>query len=415
MTERIGTIGDADNDTATGALQRASAREVTAAAVIRQLAATAIERDKAGGNAKNERDLIRQSGLLNLTIPRALGGDGENWQVTFDIVRRFAQVDSSIAHLFAFHHLLLATARLFGRPEQWQPWLQQTAENRWFWGNALNPLDKGTIATPAHDASRPNANGAVHFDGRKRFCSGATDSDMLLASAFNAEDRLLIGVVPTSRRGIAVLDDWDNMGQRQTDSGTVVFDTLRVEADELLTDPGPLSSPFASLRPLLAQLILANIYLGIGQGAFAEARTFALGSARPWITSSAGSTREDPYVLAHAGEFWLALEGARVLTDRAAAVLDDAWSRGLALTDAARGEVAVAVAAAKVSSARAGLEVTNRMFEITGARSTTASLRFDRFWRNIRVHTLHDPVDYKIKELGEWALDQRYPNPSFYS
>jgi len=238
---------------------------------------------------------------------------------------------------------------------------------------------------------------------------------MLLASAFDAEDRLLIGVVPTSRRGIAILDDWDNMGQRQTDSGTVVFDTLIVEADELLTDPGPLSSPFASLRPLLAQLILANIYLGIGQGALAEARTFALNGARPWITSSAASTREDPYVLGHAGEFWLALEGARVLTDRAAQLLDDAWTRGLALTDAERGDVAIAVAAAKVSSARAGLEVTNRMFEITGARSTTAALRLDRYWRNIRVHTLHDPVDYKVKELGEWALDERYPKPSFYS
>jgi hypothetical protein len=31
------------------------------------------------------------------------------------------------------------------------------------------------------------------------------------------------------------------------------------------------------------------------------------------------------------------------------------------------------------------------------------------FWRNVRTHTLHDPVDYKIRELGEWALNQKIP------
>jgi alkylation response protein AidB-like acyl-CoA dehydrogenase len=50
-----------------------------------------------------------------------------------------------------------------------------------------------------------------------------------------------------------------------------------------------------------------------------------------------------------------------------------------------------------------------------GARATTGSARLDRFWRNVRTHTLHDPVDYKIRELGEWALNRKIPNPSFYS
>ncbi|MBF9266412.1 monooxygenase, partial [Acidovorax cattleyae] len=39
----------------------------------------------------------------------------------------------------------------------------------------------------------------------------------------------------------------------------------------------------------------------------------------------------------------------------------------------------------------------------------------DRHWRNLRTHTLHDPLAYKLRELGEWALQQRHPDPSFYS
>ena len=50
-----------------------------------------------------------------------------------------------------------------------------------------------------------------------------------------------------------------------------------------------------------------------------------------------------------------------------------------------------------------------------GAGATTRPAGFDRYWRNLRTHTLHDPIDYKFKELGQWALNDTYPNPSFYS
>jgi len=50
-----------------------------------------------------------------------------------------------------------------------------------------------------------------------------------------------------------------------------------------------------------------------------------------------------------------------------------------------------------------------------GARSTTRRAAMDRFFRNARTHTLHDPVDYKLKELGEWALQHKLPKPTFYS
>jgi alkylation response protein AidB-like acyl-CoA dehydrogenase len=64
---------------------------------------------------------------------------------------------------------------------------------------------------------------------------------------------------------------------------------------------------------------------------------------------------------------------------------------------------------------QAGLDVTQRLFEVTGARATSAHAGFDRFWRNIRTHSLHDPLDYKLNDLGEWFLNNRAPKPSFYS
>ncbi|WP_112194405.1 acyl-CoA dehydrogenase family protein [Pseudomonas sp. LG1E9] len=381
----------------------------TAKLLAAEFALSAVERDERGGTPKTERDALRQSGLLALSIPTQYGGLGVRWSDTLGIVREFAKVDSSIAHVFGFHHLMLATVRLFSRPDQWQPWFEQTARKNWFWGNALNPLDTRTVVK--------DFGGWREFSGKKSFCSGASDSQMLIASAVdeNAGGKLLIAAIPSGRSGITLHNDWNNIGQRQTDSGSASFERVRVEESELLLDPGPLSTPFACLRPLIAQLTFTHMFLGIAEGAFEEARTYTLTETRAWHKSSAEDVRQDPYVLHHYGEFWVALEGVRLLVERAAELLDQAWAKGPNLSEHERGQLAIAIATAKVAATRQGLDLCSRLFEVTGARSTHASLRLDRHWRNLRTQTLHDPVDYKLHELGDWALNQSLPIPTFYS
>ncbi len=379
-----------------------------ASTLAAELAATAVERDRLGGTPKRERDLLRKSGLLSLSIPAEFGGGGARWADVMGVVRTFARVDGSIAHVFGFQHLMLATVRLFGQREQWQPLFEGTVENAWFWGNALNPLDTRTTLS--------REGGTLRINGQKSFCSGSPDSDMLIVSALRPpETRLAIAAIPTSRAGITVRGDWDNMGQRQTDSGSVELDNVRIDPRELLDDPGPLGSVFASLRPCIAQLILANVYLGLAEGALEQARHYTLESRRPWPSSGVASAADDPYVLHRYGDMWLGLESARLLTDRAGEVLSDAWELGDLLTPEGRGQVALAIATAKVSTTRVGLDVSSQVFDVMGARATTRGAGLDRFWRNLRTHTLHDPVDYKLRELGRFALASELPTPSFYS
>ncbi|AZF04677.1 acyl-CoA dehydrogenase family protein [Pseudomonas sp. R5-89-07] len=381
----------------------------TAQLLAAEFALNAVERDERGGTPKAERDALRQSGLLALSIPGQYGGLGARWSETLGIVREFAKVDSSIAHVFGFHHLMLATVRLFSRPDQWQPWFEQTARKNWFWGNALNPLDTRTVVK--------HFGGWREFSGKKSFCSGANDSEMLIASAVDesAGGKLLIAAIPSGRSGITLHNDWNTIGQRQTDSGSASFERVRVEESELLLDPGPLSTPFACLRPLIAQLTFTHLFLGIAEGAFEEARHYTLTETRAWHKSMAEDVRQDPYVLHHYGDFWVALQGVRLLVERAAELFDQAWAKGPSLSEQERGQLAIAIATAKVAATRQGLDLCTRLFEVTGARSTHASLRLDRHWRNLRTQTLHDPLDYKLHELGDWALNQALPIPTFYS
>ncbi|WP_013321521.1 acyl-CoA dehydrogenase family protein [Gloeothece verrucosa] len=379
-----------------------------AASLSQEFAATAIERDERGGTPKPERDRLRESGLLKLIIPKEYGGLAETWLTLFKITREFAKVDSSIAHIFSYHHLGVIIPHIFGTEHQKKQSYLNTIKNNWFWCNALNPLDRRTTLTPEKNAFR--------LKGNKSFCSGAKDSDILPLTAIHQETgELTVLAIPTSREGIQINDDWDNIGQRQTDSGSISFNNVLVYPDEIFKNKEHSGKPFNTIRSCLTQLNLANIYLGIALGAFEAAKQYTKTTTKPWLTSGVESASEDPYILQHYGNLWVDLQAAAALVDQAGESLQATWEQEWLLTASQRGECAVAIATAKVAATRVGLEVTNRIFEVMGARATAKKYGFDRYWRNLRTFTLHDPLDYKLRDLGNWALNDQLPKPNFYS
>lgn len=373
--------------------------------LARRLAASAVERDRAGGSAPAERELLRDSGLLSLAVPQQYGGQGLVWPEIYRIVRYLAAVDSSLAHLFAFQHLQVATILLFGSPEQQRHWLTRTVQQRWFWGNASNGRDSGLTLSRREEH--------YELNGSKSFCSGALGADALVVSAprgKNPEDRVFI-VLPSQRDGLAINADWDGFGQRQTDSGTVQFEQVFVDASELLGPVG--ASPRTTLRACLSQLILTQLYLGNAQGALDAAMRYTREHSRAWPASGVAQASDDPFIQQRYGELWLRYRSALPLAEQAAQRLQNAWEKP-ALTAAERAEVALAISEAKVLAVRAALEITSQVFEAMGARATSSRYGFDRFWRNVRVHSLHDPVDYKVRDLGHWLLSGQGPRPSLY-
>jgi alkylation response protein AidB-like acyl-CoA dehydrogenase len=389
------------------AIQEKTDYRAIAASLAQEFAVTAVERDIRGGTPQAERDQLRQSGLLKLIVPQAYGGIGETWPTTLNIVRDFAKVDSSIAHVFSYHHLGVVAPHVFGNAEQKQRYYTQTVENNWFWCNALNPLDRRVTLTPEGQQFRLN--------GTKSFCSGSVDSDLIPVTAVQAgASGLAIVVVPTQRAGVIVHGDWNNMGQRQTDSGNVTFDNVLIEPDEILL-PNSEGAIFKTIRSCLTQITFTNIYLGIALGAFEAAQDYTKTTTRPWITSGVEQATQDPYILHHYGELWVNLQAAIALADQAGEKLQAAWEKQDELTAQERGECSVAIAIAKAFITKTGLEVTSKIFELMGTRSTAARYGFDRYWRNLRTFTLHDPVDYKIRNIGNWVLNDQLPTPDFYS
>ncbi|HTH94333.1 MAG TPA: acyl-CoA dehydrogenase family protein [Rhodocyclaceae bacterium] len=386
--------------------------------VAAELAATAVERDRAGGTAWVQRQLLRDSGLLTIAIPHEFGGQGLAWPDVYATIRRLVEADSSLGHLFAFQHLQVASILLYGDTEQRKHLLVQTVEKNWFWGNATNGRD------PRLGFRQDDEQFAL--DGVKSFCSGATGADALVLTAPIAsrpggpiDDRVFIAI-PTDRPGVRIETNWDAMGQRQTDSGTTYFDNVRIATEDILGGLGDnftakRKTPRQSLRSIVSQLILTEVFIGNALGALNAARDYVTTHARPWQGSGVDSVADDRYIQKHYGELWVALQGSIALTEKAAHALQAAWDRGDALTAEARGEVAVAVFTAKASATRSTLEITSRVFETMGAGAVFSHFGHDRFWRNVRTHTLHDPIDYKLRDLGRWLLTGHVPEPGVYS
>ncbi|MDR3400097.1 MAG: acyl-CoA dehydrogenase family protein [Pandoraea sp.] len=373
--------------------------------VAEALKTSATQRDRDGGTAWRERDVLRESGLLKLAVPREFGGFDAGWPLILRTVRRLAVEDSSLAHLFGFQHLQVASVRLFGNPEQQARYLGGTTEQGWFWGNAVNARDVRLSIT--------RTSTGYELNGIKSFCSGATGSDMLIISVTSGDaptDRRFLAI-PTQRQGITVNDDWDNIGQRQTDSGSITFDRVALDASEVLGPPGVASSPRATLRNLIGQLILTEIYLGNALGAFRDAIGYVKNRSRPWPMAAVANARDDELLQFRTGGLWPRLKAAQLLADDALHEFERAWQRGLDLSAHARGELALNIAAARLQAARTALDTTSEIFELMGASATTRRDGFDRYWRNVRVHTLHDPLDYRQKSIGQWLLTGQLPDP----
>lgn len=366
----------------------------------------AVERDKAGGRPVDQIRLLKESGLASAQIPREYGGRGASWLTILRIVREFARTDGSLAHLFGYHHLPLNHILFRGSTAQRQRWLTGSVAGNWIWSNSGNALSKTS-------SGERRATGWI-INGSRPFSSGSHVADYIQISWENADGARLTAAVPADRDGIVIENDWDGIGQRQTGSGTVRFVNLEIDDDELIGSPDLPLTPFSSLTSLLQQSVLLNVFVGSAQGILDEGRDYTTTSSRPWIYSGVERHIDDPWIKRQYGDLFVRTLAASELADKAARSLDAAYGEGPLLTAAGRGAAAIDIATANVYAGDVGLAVSSEVFEVMGARSATTENGFDRFWRNVRTHTLHNPAEYKKRTVGTWLLSGEFPVPAIY-
>lgn len=367
--------------------------------VAQTLARDVVQRDRENTPPHAQIDLLRDSGLTELLIPTSLGGRGGHWETAFEATRIIARVDASTAHLLGYHYLNQACIAFYGHDvERQNRWFRRSIDERLTWSDAFNPVDP--------DLSLEFDGTDYRLNGFKKFATGSSVTDIVItgapASGGPYDGNLVIIGVDSRREGVHHLDDWDNIGYRTSDSGSVRFDSVRVtDADVVGVDKG---DPFSTVVTPGVQLLFGNIYLGIAQGALAQGREVTLARRGTWFLSVAERYSDDPLTQRTYGDLVSHTAAVEALADSLNRRYDEVVERGDAVTAADRADLEVAIARLKVVANDVGLDVASRIYDVTGASSTRSGLGLDLHWRNIRTHSLHDPVDYKRVEVGAHYL-----------
>ncbi len=369
----------------------------------------AAARDQRGEAPFDEVRVLKDAGLAPVFGPVEHGGAGQEWPEAYRIVRAVAAADTSLGQLLGDHYTWCWLPAALGTEEQIERIAREAARENWFFGCALNPRDADVVARDEGDR--------VVFDGSKHFCTGVRVSDRTVLEGVMPDGRHVLGIVPTDQDGIEHHGNWDNMGQRLTESGGVTIrDVAMPWADALgYRDKtfAPAAPPaYATMNVPTGQLLFSNIWLGTANGALRAAVEYTQ-KGRGW--GGYDRTVDEPRVQDTIGDLTAKLWAAEALADQVAEEGRELHRDPGSVTDRVRGEYKVRTAAVKARADEVALEVTSRIFEVTGARSTANSFGFDRFWRNVRTHTLHHPVAYQRREVGLHRLLGEIPEPGRYS
>ncbi|RWR30371.1 SfnB family sulfur acquisition oxidoreductase [Sinirhodobacter populi] len=364
--------------------------------LARDFATTAAARDRDRLLPWEELDRFSASGLWGITVPAEFGGAGVSTVTLARVISILAAADSSLAQIPQNHFYALEILRSGGTPAQQAHFNRLALQGRRF-GNAVAEIGRRDF-TRATRLIREE--GGLVVQGRKFYCTGAIYAHVIPTLAADEDGKQVMVFIPRDSEGITITDDWDGFGQRVTGSGSVAFDRVAVERDWIV----PFQASFDRPTPIgpHAQIMHAAIDLGIGQGAFADMLSFIRDRARPWLDAGVERAQDDPLTLQGVGEVAVRLRAAEALLHRSGRVLDAAIREA---TEETVADASIAVAAARALTTEAGLLAASKLFELTGTSATLGDEGRDRYWRNVRTHTLHDPVRWKYHAVGNHTLN----------
>ena len=369
-------------------------------ALAEQFKSNAIQRDAQRILPFQEIEAYSQSGLWAITVPKQYGGAEVSSLTVAKIIALMSGVDGSIGQIPQNHFYALEVLRNTGTEQQKQKLYAEVLKGARF-GNALAEF-KTKNATQKQTAITPTEHGFV-VNGEKFYCTGSLFAHRIPTLVKDHENREFLAFITRESEGLELIDDWSGFGQRTTGSGTVKFNNVRVAAEDII----PFDTAFsqATLVGPFAQIMHAAIETGIARAAFEET-LHRVRQARPWIDSGVDQATADPLILFELGRIVADVRASEVLLKQAARSIDAAKPQPTAANIA---KASLDVAKVRAHSTETALKASSKLIELAGSRGSQREDGLDRFWRNARVHTLHDASRWKYYFIANHLLNGVLP------
>ncbi|MDC4876226.1 monooxygenase [Acinetobacter baumannii] len=367
----------------------------------------------AAGVLQRERDRIlpfepiqwlKQAGFGAVRVPVEHGGDGASLPQLFSLLIELSKADSNVTQALRGHFAFAEDRLNAHRDTDQSHWFKRFVAGE-FAGNAwteVGPVKIGDVITKV-----TGKEGQWLVNGKKYYTTGSIFAEWLDLYAQVAETgESVIAVTRTAQEGVKIEDDWDGFGQRTTGSGTTVLTHAQVE--EVI----PFETRF-KYQTAFYQLFHLATLTGIAQAAVDEFKQQVRQRTRIFSHGNGDRVDQDAQVLQVIGKASAQAYAAEAITIQAVYAAQHAYEAHLsrdieqekqtnilAEIESAQGQVVIADLV---------LDLTSKLFNALSASAASREKALDRFWRNARTVSSHNPLIYKEKVIGDWEVNGTEP------
>lgn len=372
--------------------------------VLRKIRFFSTSSDETGKINSQVIDALKQERYFGIAVPRDFEGRGANILECCAIQRRLGFEDAGLAvglnmHLFTVGVIYESWKR--NKDTSWALLEAIATQNRVVASAFGEPKLGGSILRSNCIAKK--VDGGYVVSGLKAPCSIAKISDLVclqLETDEEREDRLLVALIPTTSNGLEIIENWDSLGMRSSESDAIKMDECYIPSELVFHRcvPGQDNDSVFAASMCWFALSATATYIGIANAALMETRRALEFGALDKLDATRASLPSFQSELGELVSKLLTLEAATVGLCRA--VMDD---------DSDLCSLMVASLGLKTSSIEAFTSISMKAMELTGGGSYSRTSKLSRILRDTLAVQFHPPTRYASKQiLGRWWLDRPF-------
>jgi alkylation response protein AidB-like acyl-CoA dehydrogenase len=368
---------------------KTESRTELATDMLERFRARAGELDRTNTYFHDDLAELREIGYLAAAVPSEFGGWGYSLAQMVASQRRLARYAPATALAMTMHTYWVGmAAQLHGWGDNSLNWVFQVALD----GDviAAGHAETGNdIPVLLSTCKAERVDGGYVLTGRKQFGSNGPVWKWLGAHAMDADapggPQVVHAFVERTSPGVTIVETWNTMGMRPTQSHDTVLDGVFVPDDRIgcVTPAGDGNDPFVVALAMWPLPLIATVYVGIAERALELAVAGA--KQKTSIAIDRGAYAYHPMVQHQIAEMYLELDAAQATVDR---FVDD-WVAG-----ADHGDLWVPkVYSMKWRAVEAAKKVVDIALDVSGGGGMFKGKELERLYRDVRCGGFHPGND----------------------
>ncbi|MGG6381023.1 acyl-CoA dehydrogenase family protein [Paenarthrobacter sp. NEAU-H11] len=334
---------------------------------------------------------LAAAGYLKLFVPGSDGGAGLGLEAAAQCQRRLATAAPATALAVNMHLVWTGVAHVLGaRGDGSLDFVRKEAANGEIFAFGNSEAGNDSVLFDSRTTAAPLPDGGYSFTGTKIFTSlspawtrlGIFGKD---PSGRDGEGELVHGFITRQTPGYRILDDWDALGMRASQSCTTVLDGAGVPPERIFRriPVGPSRDPLVFAIFACFETLLAAVYTGLGE------RALALGvenvKRRTSFKNGGRSYAQDPDIRWKVAEAAMAMDNLYPQLRAVAADVDSLVDHGQQWFPKLVG--------LKVNATETARRVVDLAIRVSGGSSYFRGSELERLYRDVLAGMFHPSDD----------------------